>query len=545
MRFRTFAFALILIFAPPALLAQQPEPHHHDAPAAGTVNIKLGHVSFPISCAPGLQPTFERGIALLHSFWYDAAENQFREIAEKDPACAIAYWGEAFSLYRQLWFRPDEPVLKRGLAFIDQAEAANAKTPRERDYIAALAVFYSDYGAKDHPTRAAAFSHAMETLYLRYPDDHEAAVFYALSLLSGAPEDDHSLAYPKKAVAILNAILEKEPDHPGVAHYLIHACDNPQMAALGLAAARHYAAIAPASPHALHMPGHIFARLGLWQEDIRSNLASVAAVEHPVGPHVGAEHSLHAMDFLEYAYLQMGDDSKAVGIVAKAMAVRPDEMDPGFGDYLGFVHAHFPAVFALETRNWKSAEGLVAPAAADPSNQAITYWAHAVAAGHRRDVAAARDAVAQYDAMVEAVKKGPRAFTAKSMSTPRDEARAWLVFAEGNTDDAVAILRPLADQQDREGKGEVEAPAREMLAEMLLETGNAQEALVEFEKSLKTDPNRFNGLYGAARAAEQTNQPKKAAAYYGQLLKNCEGVANTNRPELARARTLVARNAPN
>ena len=532
---------LLLLFAAPRLRAQ--EPHHHDEPAATTANLKLGHVTFPISCAPGLQPAFERGVALLHSFWYDAAENQFREIAEKDPACAIAYWGEAFSLYRQLWFRPDEPVLKRGLALIHQAEAANAKTQRERDYIAALAVFYSDYTTKDNPTRAAAFSRAMETLYLRYPGDHEAAVFYALSLLSGGPEDDPDLAYPKKAVAILNAVLEKEPDHPGVAHYLIHACDNPQMAALGLAAARHYAAIAPASPHALHMPGHIFARLGLWQEDIQSNLASVAAVEHPAGPHLGAEHSLHAMDFLEYAYLQIGDDSKAEAIVAKAMAVRPDEMDPGFGGFLGYVHAHFPAVFALETRDWKSAEALVAPAAADPGNQAITYWARAVAAGHLRDVPAARDAVAQYDAMVDAVKKGPHAFVAKGMSTARDEARAWLAFAERKPDDAVALLRPLAEKQDRDGKGEVEAPAREMLAEILLETGHAQDALAEYEKSLKSDPGRFNGLYGAARAAEQSGEREKAAGYYSKLLKNCEGVANSDRPELARARSLIARNS--
>ncbi len=541
MKLRSLVFAVALLVA--VFVVQAQETHHHDQSTPVPDNIKVGHVSFPISCAAGLQPAFERGIALLHSFWYDAAEKQFREIAEKDSACAIAYWGEAFSLYRQLWFRPDEPVLKRGLALIHQAEAANAKTQRERDYIAALAIFYSDYNTKDHPTRAAAFAGAMEKVYLRYPDDHEAAVFYALSLLSGAPEDDTDLAYHKKAVAVLNPVFEKEPNHPGVAHYMIHACDNPRMASLGLAAARRYAAIAPASPHALHMPSHIFARLGLWQEDIQSNLASVAAVEHPAGPHVGAEHSLHAMDFLEYAYLQIGDDSKAEAIVVKALAVRPDEVDPSFGDYLGNVDARFPALFAIETRNWKSGEALLVPSKAEPVNQATTYWARAVAAGHLRDVSAARDAVAQYDAMVDAVKKGPHAFAAKGMSTQHDEARAWLAFAEGKTDDAVALLHPIAEKQDRTGKGEVEVPAREMLAEILLESDRAQDALGEYETSLKTDPNRFNSLYGAGRAAEQSGQLKQAAAYYSQLLKNCRGVRNADRVELARARSFLGRNS--
>lgn len=534
MKVPVFMFAAALCFAAPILGTQ--EPHQHNESAASTANMQLGHVSFPISCVPGLQPSFERGIALLHSFWYDAAEKQFGEIAEKDHACAIAYWGEAFSLYRQLWFRPDEPVLKRGLAFIRQAEAASAKTQRERDYIEALAAFYSNYETKDHPTRAAAFSHAMEKIYLRYPDDHEAAVFYALSLLSSQPDDDPDLAYPKKAVAILNSVLEKDPDHPGVAHYLIHACDNPQMAPLGLAAARHYAAIAPASAHALHMPSHIFARLGFWQEDIQSNLASVAAVDHPSGPPVGAEHSLHAMDFLEYAYLQIGDDEKAQAIVTKALAVRQDQLDPGFGDYLGYVHSHFPAIFALETRQWKSAEALEVPPTAEPVNQAITYWARAVAAGHLLDAPAASAAVAQFDAMLDAVKKGPHPFAAKGMSTARDEAGAWLAFAEGKPDDAVALLRSLAEKQDRDGKGEVESPAREMLADILLDDGHPQDALAEYEKSLKTDPNRFDTLDGAARAADESHQPGKAAAYYTRLLKNCEGAANSLRPELARAR---------
>jgi tetratricopeptide (TPR) repeat protein len=534
MKFRSDVLSLILIFAAPVLWA--PQMHHHAEPSE-----KLGTVSFPISCAPGLQPSFEHSIALLHSFSYDEAEKQFQQIAAKDPGCAMAYWGEALSLYRQLWFPPEEPVLKRGLALVQRAEAAKAKTQRERDYIAALAAFYGDYDKKDHPTRAAAFSQAMEKVYQHYPDDREAAAFYALSLLSSEPEDDPQLAQPKKAVAILNAVLEKEPNHPGVAHYLIHACDNSQMAELGLPAARHYAAIAPASAHALHMPSHIFARLGLWQEDIQSNLASVAAVENPAGPHVGAEHSLHAMDFLEYAYLQIGDDAKASAIVARASAVRKEQLDEGFGDFLGYVNAHIPALYALETRQWKAAEALEPPVGADPNNQAITYWARAVAAGHLRDVPAASKAFAQFDAMLDAVRKGPRPFLANGMATNRDEAGAWLAFAEGKNYEAITLLRPLADDQDQIGKGEVELPAREMLADILLEIDRPQDALAEYEKSLKTDPNRFNGLYGAARAAEQSDLPEKAASYYARLLKNCESASDSDRPELARARTLLAR----
>ena len=539
MKFRPGVLTLIVLFAAPGFWAQQ--EHHHAEPIE-----KLGTVSFPISCAPGLQPSFERGIALLHSFWYDEAEKQFQQIAAEDPGCAMAYWGEAFSLYRQLWFRPDEPVLKRGLALVRQAEAAHAKTQRERDYIAALAAFYDEYDKKDHPTRAAAFSQAMGKVYQSYPDDHEAAAFYALSLLSSGPEEDPQLANPRKAVAILNAVLAKEPDHPGVAHYLIHACDNPQMAELGLPAARHYAAIAPASAHALHMPSHIFARLGLWQEDIQSNLASVAAVENPAGPHVGAEHSLHAMDFLEYAYLQTGDDAKAAAIVSKASAVREEQIDEGFGGILGYVNAHFPALYALETRQWKAAEALEPPAGAEPHDQAISYWARAVAAGHLRDVPAARKAVTQFDAMIEATRTGPQPFLVNRMATNRDEARAWLAFAEGKNDEAIALLRKVADEQDQKGKGEVELPAREMLADILIEINRPQGALAEYEKSLRTDPNRFNGLYGAARAAEQSDQPGKAASYYAQLLKNCENAPDSDRPELARARTLLARDrSPN
>jgi tetratricopeptide (TPR) repeat protein len=319
---------------------------------------------------------------------------------------------------------------------------------------------------------------------------------------------------------------------------LIHAADDPRLAQLGLPAARRYAQIAPASPHALHMPSHIFARLGLWQEDIQSNLATIAATQQPSAIHFGAEHQVHAMDFLEYAYLQIGEDAKAKAMVDGLGSIREQDLDKGLDGYLNQMRAHFPAMYALEKHQWKDAMALQPPAGAEPENQQITYWARAVGAGHLRDAGAAQDAVNQLDAMLDATRKGKHPYRADRMSTNHDEGHAWLAFAQGRNEDALKVLRVVADKQDAEGKGEVELPAREILADMLLEMGRPTEALTEYEKSMKTDPNRFNGLAGAAKAAELARQPEKAKTYYEQLLKNCNGATHSDRPELAHARTL-------
>ncbi len=504
-------------------------------------NAKLGVVSFPVpSCSPEVQKPFERGVALLHSFWYEEAEKQFKAVAAQDPHCAMADWGEAMSLYHQLWNRPDDATVKLGWQLIQRAQAIGAKTPRERDYIEAMAAFYrTDHGKWDFEKRTTAYSHAMAKLYASYPHDHEAATFYALSLLGSEPDNDTSFANRKKAISILNTLFQEDPNDPGVAHYLIHACDNPQFAQEGLAAARRYAQIAPASPHALHMPSHIFARLGLWQEDITSNLASIAATQHnETGMHMGAENQVHAMDFLEYAYLQIGADAKARAVVEQLATIRPEDVDSSLKGYLDRMRAHFPAMYALETKDWKEAVALQPPEAA-PYNQAITYWAQAVGAGHLHEAAAARHAVDQYNAMIEATRKSDKPFAADGMSTDRDEATAWLAFAEGRNEEAIGMLKSVADKQDAIGKGEVELPAREMLADMLLQLNRPEEALVQYEKSMKVDPNRFNALAGAAQAAMLAHETDKAASYYATLLKNCAG-ANSDRPELVRAKALVA-----
>lgn len=519
-------------------IAWDDEHHHFDSTE------KLGKVSFPTSCAPAVQKSFERGVALLHSFGYEEARQQFQEVAQQDPHCAMALWGQAMSLYHPLWSRPSKDDLALGWELIQKAQQTKAKTQRERDYIDALSAFYRDSGKVDHEERASAYAAAMERVYRKYPADLEAAVFYSLALL-GSGSQETEIANEKKAIAILQKLFAQEPEHPGVAHYLIHATDNPQFAQEGLAAARRYASIAPSAPHALHMPSHIFARLGLWQDDIQSNLAAVAAAQQQAETmHLHMVHNrIHSMDFLEYAYLQIGDDASAREMMDQLASIKPEEVESEFKAYFDEMRTIFPAQYALETRNWKDALALHPVPGIGSAAQAGTYWAQAIAAGHLHDAAAAGKAVEQFDAMLEATRKGDKPYVAERMSTDRDEAHAWLDFSQGKNDDALNLLRSVAQKQDELGKGEVEIPAREMLADMLLEMGRAQDALVEYEKSLHTDPNRFNGLYGAARAAELAHQPQKAAAYYAQLLKNCDNGTHSDRQELAKAKEqLTARN---
>ena len=414
-------------------------------------------------------------------------------------------------------------------------------TPREKDYIAALAIFYGDSAEKKHEERAAAYSKAMKGVMDRYPEDHEAAVFYALSLLGSDSEGDKDLTNAKEAVSILTKLFEEQPAHPGIAHYIIHSCDNPKMASLALPAARKYAEIAPASAHAVHMPSHIFARLGLWQDDIQSNLRAIEIADQQAAMHVHTmHHRVHSMDFLAYAYLQIGDDAKARAQqdeLTKMHVMRGDE--DFMQDYLQARQSTFPVVYALERRQWKEALSLQPAKDSESYAQAPIFWGRAVAAGHLRDAATAQEALKHYAELVDATRKGSKGYIADGMKQPRKEMQAWADFAAGKEADAVRQLKEVAEEQDKVGKGETDLPAREMLADMLLDAGKAQEALEQYEISLKTDPNRFNGLAGAAAAAEKLQQKEKAAGYYAQLLKNCDG-SHSERPELAQARLLMA-----
>src|SRR5713101_1407941 len=512
---------------------------------------KLGTVSFPTSCAPTVQKFFERGVALLHSFAYDKAEAQFTDIARQEPKCAMAHWGIAMRL-QQLSDQPSAESFKRGHAEMQQAQALTS-TPRERAYIDALAAFYQDLQQDlqqdrigqdmcwfSFPcVRARAFADGMAKVHRDYPNDVEGAAFYALSLLFSAPPNDTTFANAKEAIAILDPFLARYPDHPGLAHYIIHACDTPQLAHLGLNAARRYAAIAPSSAHTLHMPSHIFARLGMWQEDIQSNLASIAATRRTIAMHKGGEgDQVHATDFLVYALLQLGDDKSARPWVEGVPKVVEEIRDGSQGEGLIWADAHFPALFALEMHHWADAASLASVPNAPPRVATETYWARTIGAARTRDAEGARKNADHYEALLEELGKSKESYLLQYFDVEHDEVLGWRDFAEKKNDDAIRRMRAAADRQDARGRGEVDLPAREMLADMLLELNGPEEALAEYERSMKTDPNRFNGLYGAARAAELAHQPEKARSYYATLVKNCEG-SNSDRPELALARTAL------
>ncbi len=520
-----------------------PAPHHHhdDGPAPGE---KLGQVSFPTSCASRSQASMERGVALLHSFGYTIAQMQFEAIAKDDPACAMAHWGIAMTQFHELWQNPDETQWKRGFAEMAKARALAAPpakiTPREQAYIDALSAFFDPAKTSFEP-RADAYEAKMNALHAMFPDDVEGAAFDALSMLASVPPGDTSLTHEHQALAILVPLFASHPDHPGLAHYIIHTCDTPALAPDGLAAAREYAKIAPSSPHALHMPGHIFARLGMWQEDIDSNLASVKASEKAqAAGEPGAAHQMHADEFLIYAYLQVGEDEKA-RLLTSRMAAIGQQMGamPGMDDMKDagpFFANELNAVYAVEMHDWKAAAALK-PAAGSPPDQSFdTYWGQGIAAGHLHDAKLAADALAGLDRDGDALKKSPYAgFFANSFGIKRDELVAWQAFAEDQAEAAVTAMRRAADQQDKLGQDEVDIPAREMLGDLLLLEHKPAEALAEYRVALKLSPNRLNGLLSAGNAAEQAGLPEQARAFYGAAVRQTSSGANSARPELAHA----------
>lgn len=511
--------------------------HHHEE----LTEAQLGTVHFPISCASSVQQPFERGVALLHSFWYEEAEKEFLDVAKDDPKCAMAHWGIAMSLWHQLWNHPDAKVIARGSREVKigqkLSKTANA---REQGYVAAAKAFYGGSKKRKQEERAKAYSSAMKKVYESYPDDHEAAAFYALSLLSSEPPKDEGMTSRKEAAAILEKLFAVEPDHPGVAHYLIHTYDTPSMAELGIPAARRYAQIAPAAPHALHMPSHIFARVGLWQDDIHSNLASIAATRETAAMGMGGEgHQFHAMDFLIYAYLQSGREGEATKLIEEVKAMPPMHDMYGMGfDPRTYALTEFPAAYAIELRHWSEAAALLPVDKANTADHSVTYWARAIGAARSGNLEQARKDLAEIENIRQklAAEKKPEA---EVIARDYQEASAWVQHAEGKDGEATATLRKLADETDKDDDDPEAIPAREMLADLLLELKRPQEALVEYRADLKLHPNRFNGLYGAAHSAEAAGQQKDASDYYSALLKSCEG-GDSTRPELSHAKELLA-----
>ena len=536
-------FAWLLLFALLCTLSSfgddDKEHHHHE----DLTETQLGTVHFSISCDASVQKPFARGVALLHSFWYEEAEKEFLEITKDDPKCAMAHWGVAMSIWHQLWNEPDAKVIARGLEEVTVAEKlAQKATPREQAYIAAIAAFYSDSGKLDHAARAKAYSDAMKKVYESYPDDHEAATFYALSLLASEPRNDATFANRKEAATILEKLFATEPDHPGVAHYLIHSYDKPQLAQLGIPAARRYAQVAPAAPHALHMPSHIFARVGLWQDDINSNLASVAATRKTAAMGMGGEgHQFHAMSFLVYAYLQSGREAEAAKIIDEIKTM--PKMESMYGtDFDPETNAAslFPAIYDLELRHWSDAAALMPVSGALPGDAEITYWARAIGAARSGNLTQAHKDLEQIETLRQKFVAEKKTDYAEGVDQDYKEAEAWILHAEGQDDKAISLLRAIADKNDKLGDEPQGIPDREMLADMLLEAKRPQQALIEYETDLKLSPNRFNALYGAARAAEAAGKQNDANEYYALLLKVCDGGSST-RPEISRARELLAK----
>ena len=508
------------------------EGHHHSMTAE-----ELGTVHFQTSCSPKVEADFNRGVALLHSFWYEEAEKTFHKVAKADSNCAMADWGISMSQYHQLWDYPEEKVLTENDGLLTQAEAMKA-TPREQEYIHALHAYFGKgpqgKGDYDHQARANAYSEAMEQLALHHADDREALVFYALSLLASQPPHDTTFVNRKKAAAVLEKVFAEDPNHPGVAHYLIHSYDKPQLAQFGLQAARSYAKIAPAAPHALHMPSHIFARLGLWQEDIDSNLASIAATRKTAAMHMGdASHQFHAMDFLVYAYLQSAHEAEVLREIKELGGIKSlDE------DEWAYSVAKFNMLYDLELHHWDDAVKLQPLAGDHRYPNAMIHFARAIGGIRSGKIDAARADVQEIEKIRLSLVADKKQEAADGVDWLGKEAGAWLLLAEGKGDDGVKALRAVADDEDAEGD-QADIPAREMLADMLMQMNRPQEALAEYAKSLKSNPNRFNGLAGAAQAAEKLGQQKQAEAFYGQLLKACAG-SNSDRPELKRARLTLA-----
>jgi tetratricopeptide (TPR) repeat protein len=510
---------------------------------------RLGTVSFSVSCIASVRAPFSRGVALLHDFWYEEARRQFEQIAKSDPDCAMAHWGIAMSVFHQIWDRPDEQAVSLGWKEMQAAAAHPAKTAREREYIAALSGFYQSDKIEYQP-RIERYTAAMEKLYSRYPRDIDAGAFYALSLLAAEAPDDTSLTAEHKAMAVLNPLFAAYPDHPGVVHYIIHACDTPSLAPDGLTAAKHYGEIAASGSHAVHMPGHIFARLGLWQADIDSNTASVAASRAAEAHHLsgGTMDQFHSDDFLLYAYLQTGQDARAKAVIEDSAAAltRFEAMGDMGEHYMAGMFPYYrtklPVFFDLEMRDWKSAAALEPVAGALPETQTMTYWARTVAAGHLREPTQAHSNLAVYDSLVEKIRQGRHAYFADSTGARivRGEMLAWVAFAEGNAADAAKHMRESADLQDKVGQGEVDIPAREMLGDILLDSGQPQQALIEYQQALQLSPNRFNGLYNAGRAAEAAGDKAQATRYYSALLKLTGNGSESSRPEFEHMKTFVS-----
>jgi tetratricopeptide (TPR) repeat protein len=502
-------------------------------PAFGQVDdSKLGKVHFETSCKPEAQKLFDKAMLYQHSFWYRASQKTFEDVLKADPECGIAYWGIALSLLWNPHVAPPAKNLAEGTTAIEKGKSVGARTDRERDYIDALAVMYADYDKVDHRTRIQAYARAMDQLAQRYPNDDEAQIHYALALNTSALPADKTYANQLKGAAILEPIFVRQPQHPGVAHYLIHLYDYPPIADKGLNAARLYAKIAPDAAHAQHMPSHIFTRVGYWQESIDSNAVSQRVAKEASDFH----DQLHAMDYQVYAYLQLGQDAKAKAVLDDMTTVKgfTETFLPG-----PYALAVSPARYAVERADWKAAASLDVRPSPLAQVQAITYFARALGAARSGNPEAAKGDIAKLGELRDKLREAKDAYWSEQVDIQQKVASAWVLYAEGKYDDAITAMSAAADAEDKTEKHPVTPgvpkPARELYGVMLLERGMAKEALAAFEATLKKEPNRLAAYVGAAKAAEKSGDSAKAREYYGKVVAIASN-ADNSRTEVADAR---------
>jgi tetratricopeptide (TPR) repeat protein len=521
------SFAVAIGLAAATALAQ---------PAAGqTDDTKLGKVHFETSCKPEAQKHFDRAMLYQHSFWYRASQAVFEDVLKADPECGVAYWGIALSL---LW-NPHVPTpaknLSEGAAAIAKGRAVGTKSQRERDYIDALAVMYTDHEKIDHRTRVAAYAKAMDELAQRYPNDDEAQIHYALALNTSASPSDKTYASQLKGAAILEPISKRQPQHPGVAHYLIHLYDYPPIAEKGLDAARLYAQIAPGAAHAQHMPSHIFTRVGYWKESIASNSVSQRVAKEAADYH----DQLHSMDYLVYAYLQLGQDRKARAVIDDMKTVTGFTETFLVGPYALAVS---PARYAVERGDWKAAAELQVRPSPLAHVQAITHFARALGAARIGDVAAAKTDIARLAELRDKLQQAKDGYWSEQVDIQAQVASAWVLQAEGKHDEALKMMSAAADAEDKSEKHPVTPgvpkPARELYGVMLLDRGMAKEALAAFEATLKKEPNRLGAYLGAAAAAEKAGDVAKARDYYQKVVA-AASEADATRTDVADARAFL------
>jgi hypothetical protein len=530
----TSSSAMLAVLGAAGLWLAQPAVHAQE-PANES---QFGTVHFQTSCNDTAQRRFDRAMRYQHSFWYKASREIFEDVLKADSDCAIAYWGIALSLLYNPHSPPTADNLPLGLAALQKGKAVGAKTQRERDYIEALSALYTDYDKIDHRTRVQAYLKAMERLAQRYPSDDEAQIYYALALNVAASPADKTLANQIKGTQILEPIFRRQPQHPGVAHYLIHLYDYPAIAEKGLDAAKRYAEIAPAAPHAQHMPTHIFTRVGYWPESIASNAASARAAK--LGKDF--DEQMHAMDYMVYAYLQQAQDKKALSVIEEMRGISDFNPNVLLGPYALAASA---ARYVLERGDWAAAAASEIRPSKFPQVDAITHFARALGAARLGTPEAARADIAKLSELRERLRQAKDAYWAEQVDIQVQVASAWLLYAEGKYDDALAAMSAAADAEDRSEKHVVTpgAPksARDLYGVMLLERGKAAEALVAFEMMLKKEPNRLDAVIGAGRAAQTLGDPTKARQYYARAVALAEG-ADPLRPEVAAARAFVSKN---